>query len=357
MSHAFRVYSAAEQVAAHLRREVSAEVLREEMPGVLALAADLGVNHKTVEAALRLLERDGILGNQGARRPRRILTERTSGKASLRIGILLGEAVDKGYDYMVEIRHQLAENGHSPFIVKRTLTEMGMDAAKVAGLVGRTSADAWLVVAGSREVMEWFAKGSLPFFGLFGVVRRLDYAGTGPDKVPAYREVVRTLAALGHRRIVLLARQQRHLPIPGYLERQFLQALDEAGIAPGDYHFPQWEDTCEGFHRCLDALFKVTPPTALLVQQSRLFVAVQQYLAARGIRVPRDVSLVSDDPDPTFAWQIPSVAHISWDSGPWVRRVVQWANHIARGQTDRRQLFNKAVFVPGGTIGVAVWPM
>jgi DNA-binding LacI/PurR family transcriptional regulator len=133
----------------------------------------------------------------------------------------------------------------------------------------------------------------------------------------------------------------------------FLRALGESGIEVNDYHFPYWEDTKEGFHQCLESLFQVTPPTALLVQESVLFGAVQQFLANRGIRVPHDVSLVCDDPDPTFAWRVPSVAHIHWDSGPCVRRVVNWADHIASGKDDRKRVLSHAEFVPGGTIGEA----
>jgi hypothetical protein len=62
---------------------------------------------------------------------------------------------------------------------------------------------------------------------------------------------------------------------------------------------------------------------------------------------------VCTDYDPSFAWRIPTVAHIHWDSGPLVRRVVRWADSVALGKDDRRQLLSKAEFVPGGTIGPA----
>lgn len=353
-----RLLSAAEQVAAHLRNQLAAGVWRGAVPGVVALAADLGVNHKTVGAALAMLELEGLLVNQGARRPRMIrssgvgLTETgAAATPSLRIGILLFEAADRRVDYIVEISHLLIEGGHAPFFGKRTLTDLGMDTARVAAFVESTPADAWLVEASPRGVLEWFAAEGRPVFGLFGFFRRLPIAGAGPDKSAAYREAARTLAGHGHRRIVLLARPQRRHPRPGHPERIFLRSLGEAGIEVSDYHFPHWENTPEGFHRCLEALFQITPPTALVVQEVVLFAAVQQFLAGRCIRVPQDVSLVCDDPDPTFAWSIPSVAHIRWSSGPLVRRVARWADNLARGKDDRRRISTKAEFIPGGTIG------
>ena len=56
-----RVLSAAEQVAEHLRAGILGGAWVGEMPGVGALARELGVNHKTVESALQILEMDGII--------------------------------------------------------------------------------------------------------------------------------------------------------------------------------------------------------------------------------------------------------------------------------------------------------
>jgi DNA-binding transcriptional MocR family regulator len=63
--------------------------------------------------------------------------------------------------------------------------------------------------------------------------------------------------------------------------------------------------------------------------------------------------LVGTDSDRSFAWCRPTVAHIRWDSGPVLRRVVRWAANIGRGREDRRQTLVKAEFVDGGTVGVA----
>ena len=78
---------------------------------------------------------------------------------------------------------------------------------------------------------------------------------------------------------------------------------------------------------------------------------MQQFLANRGIRVPRQVSLVFTTNDPTFAWCIPSIAHIRWDVGPVIRRVVQWAANVSHGKKDLRQTLTPAEFVEGRTVG------
>ena len=103
--------------------------------------------------------------------------------------------------------------------------------------------------------------------------------------------------------------------------------------------------------RCLDSLFRHTPPTALLLSEPALFFATQQHLVGNGLVVPRDVSLVSLDDHPAFEWFVPEVTHIRTDTRRWVPRVVRWAENIANGREDRRETLIRSLFVEGGTIG------
>jgi DNA-binding LacI/PurR family transcriptional regulator len=350
MAH-WQLKSAAEQVAEYLRAELLQRRWSESMPGVHWLAAELGVNRKTADAALRLLEREGLLVPQGAGRRRRIVLPGGPGASSLRVAILVGEAADRRQDFMVEIQHGLVDAGHTAFFAEPFMVELGMDVRRIARMVKRTETDAWVVEAGSREVLEWFLTQATPTFALFGRMRRLPIAGTGPDKLPAYAAATRELIGLGHRRIVLLVRTRRRLPEPGAVERAFLAELEAHKLPVSDYNLPGWEETIEGFHACLDSLFRVTPPTALIIDEVPLFAAAQQFLGQRRLRVPQDVSLVCTDADPSFDWCQPPISHIRWDSRPVVRRVVRWVADVGRGKPDLRQTFTPAEFVLGGTIG------
>jgi LacI family transcriptional regulator len=349
----FHILSAVEQVAGHLKHGIVHDVWRGEMPGVISLAAELGVNHKTVEAALSQLEREGLLRGQGARRPRAITNVAKATARSLRVGILLYEPADCRLDYIVDIRHELSEAGHVPVFAKKAISEIGNDIGRLAKLVRDTEVEAWVVMAGTREVLEWFHARPQPVFALFGRFIGLKMAGTGCNKAELFSATVRQFAALGHRRIVLLARPGRKLPEPGFSEQAFLSALQAEGIAVGDYHFPLWEENKDGFLRCLDSLFGKTPPTALLVEEPTLFAAVQQFLATRRLRVPEDVSLVCTGQDLNFIWQEPSVTHFSADSAPWVSHLLRWASHASQGKPYHRQIFSQARFIKGATMGPA----
>lgn len=348
-----RVLSASEQVAASLREEVLRGSFGELMPGAGRLTAELGVGRDTVEAALRELEVEGLLINRGKRRRRGVAVPKNITPTALRVGILDYEPRDQSEGYMSELYHLLSETGHAPFFTSKCLTDLRMDVKRIARMVEHTAADAWVVGAGPREVLAWFAAQETPTFALFGRHHRFPIAAVGPDKALASATAVRRLIELGHRRISHLCHRQHRLPQPGRAGQAFLDELEAAGIETGPFNLPDWEPTREGFAAQLDAMFHLTPPTALILDESHLYSAALHFLAERGLRVPHDLSLICTDADPSFAWCQPTVAHIRWDHRPVVRRIVRWVSKVARGKDDRSKTLTKAEFIEGGTIGPA----
>jgi DNA-binding LacI/PurR family transcriptional regulator len=350
----FTILIPSEQVAAHLRGELLRGRWSGTMPGVPALGAELGVDPKTAGLALSLLEEEGLLVGQGPGRPRRIELPKGLAAPALRVGILPYEDLNRRLDYMVDLRHMLVEAGHVASFASKTMLELGMNVKRIHRLVAASEADAWVVVSAPREVLEWFSTQPVPAFALFGRRRRVRIAAIGPDHVPTMRTAVQRLIALGHQRIVMLERWGARGTGPGPGERAALEEMAKHGLRTGPYNLPDWEATPGGLRRVLDELFRVTPPTALIIDEAFLFHAAKEHLAQMGILAPKHVSLICIDGDPTFDWCEPSVAHIQWDSRPWVRRIVRWANNVSRGKEDLRQTLTKAEFVDGGTVGRAV---
>ncbi len=343
-----------EQVAEHLRNELLGGQWNKGMPGQKLLSKQLGVSGQTVELALQALEKEGLLVGQGAGRRRQIvLPQDTHQNRALRVKILPYDISGRKTDYMLELFHQLQDAGHNAEFTSKTMINLGMSLNRIARFVENSEADAWVVVAGSHDVLNWFAQQPTPAFALFGRLLSVPIAGTGPHKSPAMVEAVRRLAELGHQRIVMLTREDRRKPHPGKVERVFLDELTSQGIATSSYNLPDWEDNPKGFHRCLASLFQYTPPTALIISTLDLFSGTQQFLSHRGIRVPQDVSIICNDPHPTLEWYDPSLSHISYDSSDWVRNIIRWLKNISQGNDDRRQIFTKAKFIDGGTVGPA----
>lgn len=347
-----QLLSHAEQVAAHLKQEILGGRWKEKIPGSAHLQAELGVNRVTINAALRLLESQGVLADQGPRKRRRIvLTSGMSQSSSLRIRILLYEKEDRAQPHHLGLAGELQQAGHAVNFASKSLHDLGMKVERVARFVNKTPADAWIVVAGSREVLEWLANQSVPALALFGRFSGLPIAAASPRKLPAMILAVRRLVALGHHRIVMLTRPDRIKPWPALFEQAFLDELTALGVSTGSYNLPEWEDSPEGFQTGMESLFRYSPPTAVILGDSLLFHATQQFLAQRGITAPGKISLLSLDPSPGFKWCRPDISHIRWDHVPLLRRVIRWVKHVAEGKEDHRQTLFDAEWVEGGTIG------
>ncbi len=347
----FRSLTAVDQLAAHLREEILDGSFGDTLPGVNRLAKELAVSPKTIIAAVAQLEHEGLLESQGERRRCRVTAQVEKVKTKLRLGILLYENEDRFLPYEVELLYRLQESGCAAFFADKTLTDLGFDVQRVASYVEKIKVDAWIVYAGSREILEWFSNQSVPVFAQFGRTSELPIAGMGVGKVPAMIHAVRRMIELGHKKIVMLAREERRKPKLAIFEQAFLDELESHGIATGPYNLPDWENSIAGFHQCLESLFRHTPPTAIFISDPALFISARDHLSQRGIICPRNVSMVCHDASPAFLWCEPSVSHLSWDIEPIVRRIVSWADKVARGIVDKRQSFTLAEFVEGGTIG------
>ena len=327
------------------------------LPGVARLAADLDVSPHTVRRALRQLELQGSLTSRGPGRCRGIITDSASGVTTtpLRVGIMrfdesLAETPQTAA-ILIDILHSLEAAGHVGFLSKKSQIDLRHDVRRIASHMAQAPADAWVIEGGSRELLEWCAAWDLPCLALYGRSDGLPMARTGPDKEPALRAATRHLLAFGHRRIVLIVRAGLREPSPGKRVRAFLDELNAHGIATSDYHLPGWEESPEGFSKLLERLFLFAPPTAMIVDEAARYIAAAEFLARRGILVPQKVSLVSTDNDAALTWCRPPVAHMRWDSGRIVRRVMRWVAAVRHGKPDRRTIYFPVEFIPGGSIG------
>ena len=321
------------------------------MPGVPALAPELEIDRKTAALALAHLEAEGLLVSQGPGRRRKIvLPEELTKQSGLRVAILCHEQSNQSLDYFIDCKNKLEAAGHTAFYAPSYLTEIKMDVRRLARMVEQTEADAWVVGAGTREVLQWFLQQKLPAFAIFGRRRKLKIAAVGPDNIPALVEATQRLIELGHQRIVFLDSLYKFSE-PGVAGTAFLDALSAGGITVGSNNLPGWEGGLEGLYAFLDSSFQRTPPTAIIAGSGANYFATQSFLVNQGIRVPQDLSLICVDNDPHFSQCRPSVSHIRWNSRPVANRIVSWASNISEGKEDTRQTTIKAEFIEGGTIG------
>ncbi len=106
----------------------------------------------------------------------------------------------------VDLLARLQGAGFAASFSNKSLKDLGMDSGRVARLVATQPADAWVVSAGSRDVLEWFSEQPVPAIAMLGRFSGLPIAAACQSKSPAILAAVRKLVSLGHRRIVMLGR-------------------------------------------------------------------------------------------------------------------------------------------------------
>lgn len=362
---AIRRVSVLDQTAEHLREGLRSGRWRGDLPGVLRLAAECDVSKGAMRGALRLLEKEGLLsaGRAGGRRT--VLAGRAAVPAegartqtrTLRVAILLQIPLHEESaplnQMLRDIQRDLEAAGHAVAFAPKTQSELGFAPARIARLVAATPADAWVVPAAPRAVLEFFAAQPLPVIALGGRSLGLGIASSGVDGTPAIGAATRRLLALGHRRLVFTCDRAYRQPPGGPAVTAYTTALAAYGIEAGDYHLPDFEPTPAGLRSLFESIFRVTPPTALILEEAGYAVAAFAFLARRGLSVPRDVSLVCLYPDTSLQWCDPPVAHLHYENAAVVQRVVRWCRAVARGQVDRAPVMVPAEFDEGGTIGPA----
>ena len=164
-----KIKTAVEQISDAIRESIQSGEMKGTIPGAGRLAKALGVNHKTVESALRDLESEGLIINKGARQSRSVNSKNLKPTNSgIRIAIFLQDQSDVRDVMMVEIKHRLEESGHYPFFVNKSMIDLRMNKRRIARIVNRTETDAWILLAAPKEILEWFSKQESRAFAVFG---------------------------------------------------------------------------------------------------------------------------------------------------------------------------------------------
>jgi DNA-binding transcriptional MocR family regulator len=139
-----------EQAARHLREAILSGRWTSELPGRDQLAEEFGVSLRSMQKAMALMIKEGLLLPQGQGKKSRIqLPEKGLEAPPIRVGIL--DYDNCGSDYMNELRYQLEQAGHVSITSPKGLRDLGMNVKAVDRVVREIDANAWVVFTGSRE--------------------------------------------------------------------------------------------------------------------------------------------------------------------------------------------------------------
>jgi hypothetical protein len=351
--------TAVEMAADALREELRAGHWDERVPGTRVLAARLRVSAPTVAAALNHLVDEGLVKAGGPRRAYRVLetqgaTRRRRKGAKPRELLIL---VSDEFGQLVEGTRRLLE------MLMRRVVERGWVVRHqvVDFLHVKRPQAAWdrrilveegtkvVAVYGGVALAEWAKRRGVPMLFFGGGSVGFPVAKVAVSSARMAEEVLGRLTALGHRRIVLPL-CDRTEEFKGKLRPITQQAVEGAGaVYVRGYHNPESVyATPDVILRILEKVFAQRAPTALVLIDWKEAVTAACFLAERGLRVPRDVSLAVLSDSVTAEWFHPKLCRFRFPQRRVVSEVVKWLEE--KPGSERGALLS-GIYLEGDSIG------
>ncbi len=165
--------------------------------------------------------------------------------------------------------------------------------ARLERLLARHQAEHWILAGVSAAVQEWFQGKALNVVTMGNAFPGSAFPFVNDDLKGVTRHAASVFLGLGHQNIVFL---MRDMGLAGEAEEEagFRQAFRSRGEGRVFRH----SGRVEPLRQRLQAIFSQQPPvTALLVSHAEDTLVVINWFLERGIRLPRDVSLIS------FQWE------------------------------------------------------
>lgn len=357
MSLAIPRPSLVEQAVETLRRALREGMWVERMPGERELSRQLNVSRPTLRAALEMLRTEGwVKVTQGRQR---VIVGRRGGAMTERlrtVGVLtplpLQEVPPFALCWMDRLRELLAQAGVQLEIHSGRRWYSRRPEKDLAALTQQAPAGAWLLFMTNERMQRWFMKSCLP-----AVLSGSTHPGIELPSVDFdYRAVCRHAAGQflrrGHRRIVLLMESSE---TAGDRESAagFLEAFETKAGQVANPTIVHHAGTPESIRQHLQRLLSVSePPTAFLVARSMPALMTTSELMRRGLRVPRDASVIARDSDYFHEYLSPQLARYRADPEVHARRLSRIVCKMVAGDMSRpNRVRIMPRFFPGESLG------
>ncbi|MER9063657.1 LacI family DNA-binding transcriptional regulator [Mesorhizobium sp. M0644] len=224
-------------------------------------------------------------------------------------------------------------------------------------------------IEGGPRLVELTRERKLPFVALELGSQDATVSAIGVDNVAGGRLAARHLAELGHRRFAVLSlafaddstglvspEQVRTAVYTGTRDRLlgYLEELSRFGVDTAKVPVYETENDEASTKAGLETLFaSAEPPTAILAMSDRVAMEALEWLSARGIAVPRDVSVVGFDGVPEAAICEPPLTTIAQPIAEIgrraARRILDFDGTVRRETLDVELIVRASSGPPPGT--------
>jgi DNA-binding LacI/PurR family transcriptional regulator len=327
--------SISSQVAQALRAEIESRAWDDALPGERPLADRFRVSRKTIRKALAELRAEGLLSTQRSRGTQIRRSSKRRRPPTTRIALLLPQPLESSRPYTTlwvnRLMTVLQETGF-PLQVFHGAKYYGQNAGRsLARLTTDHPARCWIIGGSNRPLQEWFAASGVP-----AIIAGSTHPGIQLPSVDIdHRALCRHCAALllrhGHRGLALFLDPGGHAG-DAESERGFREGAAAAGVADPLVCSPE-RSAASVIRETRRLLSRADPPSGWVISNPYAYLTVLSYLASLGLRVPRDISIISRDEETFLRFMYPAPTYYASKPLKFAHALHQALKRVLGGET------------------------
>ena len=283
------------------------------LPGYRTLSKELGVSPRVVTDALDILTRRKVLLPAEARRPRRINPDQSMvipDDQQKCLTVLSATPYDQHNEntrhLLGRIHQRMSSVEWSVFMEASKEYGAGEISEHLETLASQRRHHRWLLISPSGDIVRWAMEKNLQVICLGGTVCDLPPPLICLRISSLFTSSFEKMVALGHQKICLMTSRQTSNMFPHLTS--FVSELFQKHHIPfhQPYNLPlPEEDTPQSFKDCLEGLFQLTPPTAIITAEPHFLPAIYSYCYRQGVLIPEHLSLITMQNSSNQHWFVP----------------------------------------------------
>ena len=303
--------------------------------------------------ALRLLEAEGILSKAEKGKSREILTGsskplKPSSTSAIyqKITIVLGfprtEHIANDRDVLRYIEERLVKLGKEFDEIVFQISDDASSARFVKEIIPHHQTDLYIFMGAFGSIASLLQERGIAAIYLGGAFDAKDIPLIGYSATRMFSEALDKLYVYGHRRIISLL--QEALIDEGSslstVESHLHEHYKKLGILSSNYHIPK-KVKMDQLYETLEDIFRITPPTALIIEEIEYMPIVCSFFMKNKISFPEDVSLICLGQDESLAHYHPPITHTVKSPIAAGKRVIHTIRLLTNNYPDIRGSYHK----------------
>lgn len=327
------------------------------LPGYRALSKELGVSPRVVTDSLDILTRRKVLLPAEARRPRKINPDQSTiildgqQKCLTVLSAIPYDQHNENTRHLLEkIYQRMSSVEWSVFMEISKEYGAGEVSEHLEILACQRRHHRWLLISPSGNIVRWAMKKNLQVICLGGSVCDLPPPLVCLSISSLLKASFEKMVFLGHQKICLMTSRRTSNMFPHLAD--FVGELFQKHYIP--YHQPYnlplpEDDTPQSFQDCLESLFQLTPPTAIITAEPQFLPAIYSHCYRRGVLIPEQLSLITMQNASNQQWFVPQPAYFEAALESFLNPICNWIENYPKLPCASR--FVEPDFMVEGSVG------